>query len=129
MQRKEDEKQVTYQAIVLLEGTDPSKVATEMVMAGMTVLHQYNPKSNSYVGSYEAGEFTKHWDSWVKDNELRQEVFYSDSIETMMEVAYMAGDTESIPVNAFDEDSTVLVLGPFTASRLDFFTSNYFNKK
>lgn len=123
MERKEDKPQVTYQAIVVLEGTSPSEVAKEMVMAGMTVLHQYNPKSNSYVGSYEAGEFTKHWDSWTKDNELRQEVFFSSNIAEMEELSYL-GELESVPMNAFDEESTVLVLGPFTAERLDFLTKD-----
>ena len=124
MIRKEEEPQVTYQAIVVLKGTNPEEMAAEMVMAGMTTLHQYNPKSNSYVGSYESGEFTKHWDSWVKDNELRQEVFIADSFEEMEEIAYL-GENESIPMNAFGDESKVLVLGPFTGARLDFMTQNF----
>lgn len=121
MQRKEDKPQVTYQAIVVLKGTDTSSVTKELVMAGMTLLHQYNPKSNSYVGSHESGEFTKHWDSWVKDNSLRQEVFFADSVLDMTQISYMA-ELESVPINAFDEESSVLVLGPFSADRLDFLT-------
>lgn len=124
MIRKEDAPQVTYQAIVVLRGTNPELITKEMVMAGMTVLHQYNPRSNSYVGSYEAGEFTKHWDSWVKDNELRQEVFYAHDIDEMNEISYLA-ENESVPMNAFDEESNILVLGPFTGERLDFFTQNF----
>lgn len=124
MIRKEDAPKVTYQAIVVLKGTNPEDVTKEMVMAGMTVLHQYNARSNSYVGSYEAGEFTKHWDSWVKDNELRQEVFFAEDIDSMNEISYLA-ENESVPMNAFDEESTVLVLGPFTGERLDFFTQSF----
>lgn len=124
MIRKEDAPKVTYQAIVVLKGTNPEDVTKEMVMAGMTVLHQYNSRSNSYVGSFEAGEFTKHWDSWVKDNGLRQEVFFAEDIDSMNEISYLA-ENESVPMNAFDEESTVLVLGPFTGERLDFFTQNF----
>lgn len=124
MTRKEDVKQVTYQAIVVLKGTNPELVTKELVMAGMTVLHQYNSKANSYVGSFEAGEFTKHWDSWVKDNELRQEVFFAEDFDEMNEISYLA-ENESVPMNAFDEESTILVLGPFTGERLDFFTQGF----
>lgn len=124
MIRKEDTPKVTYQAIVVLKGTNPEDVTKEMVMAGMTVLHQYNSRSNSYVGPFEAGEFTKHWDSWVKDNGLRQEVFFAEDIDSMNEISYLA-ENESVPMNAFDEESTVLVLGPFTGERLDFFTQNF----
>ena len=124
MIRNEDAPKVTYQAIVVLKGTNPEDVTKEMVMAGMTVLHQYNSRSNSYVGSFEAGEFTKHWDSWVKDNGLRQEVFFAEDIDSMNEISYLA-ENESVPMNAFDEESTVLVLGPFTGERLDFFTQNF----
>lgn len=124
MIRKEDAPKVTYQAIVVLKGTNPEDVTKEMVMAGMTVLHQYNSRSNSYVGSFEAGEFTKHWDSWVKDNGLRQEVFFAEDIDSMNEISYLA-ENESVPMNAFDEESTVLVLGPFTGERLDFFTQSF----
>lgn len=127
MERNEETKEVTYQAIIVLKGTDVEKNAAEMVMAGMTTLHQYNPKSNSFVGSYEAQQFTKHWDSWVQHNGLRQEIFYADNVDTMNEVSYMA-ENESIPMSAFDEDSSVLVLGPFSADRMDFYTS-YFTKK
>lgn len=124
MTRKEEAPQVTYQAIIVLKGTKPEEVAKEMVMAGMTVLHQYNAKANSYVGSFEAGEFTKHWDSWVKDNDFRQEVFFAEEIHEMNEISYLA-ENESVPMNAFSHESTVLVLGPFTAERLDFFTQNF----
>ena len=124
MIRKEDAPKVTYQAIIVLKGTNPEDVTKEMVMAGMTVLHQYNSRSNSYVGSFEAGEFTKHWDSWVKDNGLRQEVFFAEDIDSMNEISYLA-ENESVPMNAFDEESTVLVLGPFTGERLDFFTQSF----
>lgn len=124
MIRKEDEPKVTYQAIVVLRGTNPELITKEMVMAGMTVLHQYNPRSNSYVGSHEAGEFTKHWDSWVKDNQLRQEVFFANDVDEMNEISYLA-ENESVPMNAFDEESNILVLGPFTGERLDFFTQNF----
>lgn len=124
MIRKEEAPQVTYQAIVVLRGTNPELIAKEMVMAGMTVLHQYNSRSNSFVGPYEAGEFTKHWDSWVKDNELRQEVFFANDVDEMNEISYLA-ENESVPMNAFDEESNVLVLGPFTGERLDFFTQSF----
>lgn len=124
MIRKEDAPKVTYQAIIVLKGTNPEEVAKEMVMAGMTVLHQYNAKANSYVGPFEAGEFTKHWDSWVKDNDFRQEVFFADEIQEMDEISYLA-ENESVPMNAFNEESSVLVLGPFTGERLDFFTQSF----
>ena len=125
MIRKEDTKPVvTFQAIVVLKGTAPEVIAAELVMAGMTTLHQYNPKSNSFVGNYEAGEFTKHWDSWVKDNDLRQAVYFADNIDQLNEVSYLA-ELESDPMNAFDEDSSVLVLGPFSGERIDYLTTNF----
>ena len=114
--------QKTIQAVIVLEGSTLEQVSSEMVMAGMTVLHQYNRESKNYVGDYEAKQFKEHFDSWVTpENSLKQELFFA-SRELMNEIEYNSA-LESIPLNNYNEEtSNVLVLGPFTESRIHFFT-------
>lgn len=101
----------TIQAIVVLKGKTPSP--KEMVMAGMTLLHQYNPASPNYVLDFEAKEFQKHWDSWIQDNEMKQVVYECDDMVDMEQIEYLAGQ-QSVPLSIFGNGEECLVLGPFT---------------
>ncbi|WPK18860.1 hypothetical protein [Salmonella phage SD-6_S16] len=99
-----DVKVKTIQAIVVLKDSTPSP--KELVMAGMTMLHQYNPESPNYVQEYEAKKFKEHWQSWIKDNEMEQVV------------------QQSVPLSIFGNGEEVLVLGPFTADDIIHLLSN-----
>lgn len=113
----------TFQAIVILEGTNPLDLVKEITMAGMTVLHQYNPSAASYVGEFESKQFTKHWDSWLKDNDKEQVVYFAPDADTLTEIEYKA-TLESVPLSVFGNGEKVLVLGPFTKDRLDYLLSD-----
>lgn len=111
----------TIQAIVVLKGKTPSP--KELVMAGMTMLHQYNPASPNYVQEYEAKQFKAHWDSWIKDNELEQVVYEADDMDEMMQIEYLANQ-QSVPLSMFGNGEEVLVLGPFTKKDIEHIVTN-----
>lgn len=106
----------TIQAIIIM--TDEQPNPKELVMAGMTVLHQYNPASPNFVGQSEADEFKKHWDSWIKENEMRQEVYVCNSYDDMTQIEYQA-NMESIPLSIFGNGEKCLVLGPFNEEDIE----------
>lgn len=106
-----DVKVKTTQAIVVLKGSTPSP--KELVMAGMTMLHQYNPESPNYVLEYEAKQFKTHWQSWIQDNEMSQVVYAADDIFELEQIEYLAGQ-QSVPLSIFGNGEEVLVLGPFS---------------
>lgn len=101
----------TIQAIVVLKDSKPDP--KELVMAGMTVLHQYNPASKNFVGDYEAKQFKEHWDSWIHDNSTAQVLYECDDMLDMEQIEYLANQ-QSVPLNMFGNGEEVLVLGPFT---------------
>ena len=111
----------TIQAIVVLKGTVPSPA--ELVMAGMTMLHQYNPASPNYVQDYEAKEFNKHWQSWLSDNEAKQVVFEADDIFELEQIEFLASQ-QSVPLSNFGNGEEVLVLGPFSKDEIIHLLSN-----
>ncbi|HHJ0580057.1 TPA: hypothetical protein ACQFCQ_001373 [Escherichia coli] len=111
----------TIQAIVVLKDSTPSP--KELVMAGMTMLHQYNPESPNYVLEYEAKQFKEHWQSWIKDNEMEQVVYAADDIFELEQIEYLAGQ-QSVPLSIFGNGEEVLVLGPFTADVIMHLLSN-----
>lgn len=113
----------TYQAIVVLNGAKPAELVKELTMAGMTVLNQYNPMSSAFVGEYEAKQFNKHWESWLKDNNTEQVYFTAPDMDTLVEIEYKA-TLESVPLSVFGNGEQVLVLGPFTKDRLDYLLQN-----
>lgn len=105
----------TIQAILIMANEQPNP--KELVMAGMTVLHQYNPASPNFVGQAEAEEFKKHWDSWIKNN-MEQVVYVCNSEEDMEQIEYQA-NMESIPLSIFGNGEKCLVLGPFSAEDIE----------
>lgn len=116
MKPQDDEKQVTYQAVVTIKGSvlNPKHI----VMAGLTMLNQYDERAGNYVGEYEEKQFRKHWDSWLKDNELKQVHFEADDMDVVLGMEYIA-QSMSCPMSAFGDDQEVIVFGPFEASQLD----------
>ena len=116
MKPEDDQKQVTFQAIVTVKGSvlNPK----HMVMAGLTLLNQYDSRAGNYVGEYEEKGFRKHWDSWLKDNELKQVHYEVDDMDVLLGIEYIA-QSMSCPMSNFGNGEEVLVLGPFTASEMD----------
>lgn len=116
MKREDDQKQETFQAVVTVKGSvlNPKHIA----MAGLTLLNQYDSRAGNYVGEFEEKGFRKHWDSWLKDNELLQVHYEVDDMDVLLGIEYIA-QSMSCPMSNFGNGEEVLLLGPFTASQLN----------
>lgn len=114
--KPEDEKQVTFQAVVTVKGSvlNPKHIT----MAGLTLLNQYDSRAGNYVGEYEEKGFRKHWDSWLQDNGLKQVHYEVDDMDVLLGIEYIA-QSMSCPMSNFGNGEEVLVLGPFSESELN----------
>lgn len=110
------------QAIIALKGTDEVQKVKELVKGTMILMSQYDPKNSGYVGNYEHGKFKYIMKAWV-EQDTPSKTFEVDEWGMLDEIAMLA-ELESVPMNFVDEESTVLVLGPFDEKRIKFFTQN-----
>lgn len=113
-----------YQAVVILKGTPEAVIAKELVLGTQILLNQYTPGKASYVGKFEAQQFKETYEKWVQENDGEVRVFYADERLEMDDIDYKACSLETVPASAWGDEQSVLVLGPFSASRLDFHLQN-----
>lgn len=110
------------QAIIVLKGVDKVEALKQAVFGTMVMMSQYDVKNSGYVGNYEHGKFKYIVKAW-QEQEMPVEVFEVDFPADMEEISLMA-ELETVPMNFIDEDSTVMILGPFDSKRIKFFTQN-----
>lgn len=110
------------QAIIVLKGTEQQLVQRELVKGTMILMGQYDTKNSGYVGNYEHGKFKFLVKAWVEQG-MPTKQFEVDEWSQLDEIAMLA-ELESVPMNFIDEESTVLLLGPFDEKRIKFFTQN-----
>jgi hypothetical protein len=113
-----------YQAVVILKGTPESVVAKEVALGTQVLIGQYTPGKASFVGKFEAKQFTETHDLWVKENEGLIRVFYADDRLELNDIEYKACSLETVPASGYGGGESVLVLGPFDGERLDFHLQN-----
>lgn len=113
-----------YQAVVILKGTSPDVVAKELVRGTQVLLAQYTPGKANNLGTFETKQFKETYDKWISENDGEIRVFYADERLELDSIEYQAVSLETVPASGYGDGESVLVLGPFDGSRLDFHLQN-----
>lgn len=113
-----------HQVIIVLKDLEPNKLVRMCVLAGMEIMNQFDPNRTSYVGSYEHKNFNSLFDEWI-DSGSPQHIYVVDESSDFDEVEFHA-NLEGAPTNFIQDDnnSTILVVGPFDSARLNYYTQN-----
>ncbi|AZU98171.1 hypothetical protein SEPL_200 [Salmonella phage SE_PL] len=113
-----------YQAVVILKDTPQDVVAKELVRGTQVLLAQYTPGKASNLGKFETKQFQETYQKWVDENEGNIRVFIADDRLELDSIEYQAVSLETVPASGYGEGESVLVLGPFDGTRLDFHLQN-----